>query len=114
MKRFNDFGVFEKFNKELKALDMQESGFIALHIFRSVIEFELSIKKKIVDDFVDQMMQVDSNKQLQTLDVNVAVNSLKNHLDYVVLLRKIAHYFDLKLNERMTTTESVVGDSARV
>ena len=62
VKRFNDYGVFEKFNKELKALDIQESGFIPLHIFRSVVEFELSIKKKIVDDFVEQMRQVDSNK----------------------------------------------------
>lgn len=32
----------------------------------------------------------------QTLDVNVISHSLKTHIDYIVLLRKLCLYFELK------------------
>ena len=40
-------------------------------------------------------------------------NSYKNHIDYVVLLRKIGLYFEIKINERLTTTESLAPESQR-
>ena len=62
----------------------------------------MNIKNKIVDDFVNGIrdtniensnaQSVTANvKEHQTLDVNLITNSLKtSHIDYVVMLRKLA------------------------
>jgi hypothetical protein len=56
-RRFDSFGVIEKFDKELTSLDDHERGFVALKLFESQLEGMLKIKKKIVDDFIDNMRQ---------------------------------------------------------
>lgn len=59
MRRFDSFGVIEKFDKELSQLDTHGTGFIPLPIFRSVLEHELKIKEKIVIDFIKNMRETD-------------------------------------------------------
>lgn len=65
--RIDQFGVVEKFNRELNAIDTHENGFVPLALFRSIIEHELKIKEKIVIDFIKNMTDYDG----KTLDVNV-------------------------------------------
>lgn len=91
-KRIDQFGVVEKFNRELHALDTHENGFVPLALFRSVIEHELKIKEKIVLDFIQNMNEHDG----KTLDVNVVSHQFKNHLDYIVLLRKLCLYYEIR------------------
>jgi hypothetical protein len=52
VRRFDSFGIVEKFNKELTSLDSHANGFVPLALFRSVLEHELKIKEKIVIDFI--------------------------------------------------------------
>jgi len=71
-----------------------------------VLEGELKVKTKIVDDFVNSLRDIDienqnelSNtkivKDVQSLDVNMVTNSLKtSHVDYIVLLRKLSQFMD--------------------
>jgi hypothetical protein len=54
-RRFDSFGIIEKFNKELQALDANNNGFTSLGLFRSLLEHELKIKEKIVEDFIQSM-----------------------------------------------------------
>lgn len=71
-----------------------------------MLEGELKVKTKIVDDFVNSLRDIDienqnelSNtkivKDVQSLDVNMVTNSLKtSHVDYIVLLRKLSQFMD--------------------
>lgn len=89
-KRFDSFGVIEKCAKELQSIDTHISGFVPVNLFRSILEHELKIKEKIVLDFIQSLRETDQAQQLQSLDVNLFSNSLRSHIDYVVLLRKLA------------------------
>ena len=71
-----------------------------LTIFRSLLEHELKIKEKIVVDFIKNLREVDAQQNLQTLDVNISTHQLKNQIDYIVLLRKLAAYFEAKHLEK--------------
>lgn len=95
-KRFDAFGVIEKFCKELQSIDTHLTGFVPVSLFRSILEHELKIKEKIVLDFILNLRETDHNQQLQSLDVNLFTHSLRSHIDYVVLLRKLAWYYELK------------------
>mmetsp|Transcript_33160 Transcript_33160/g.23911 ORF Transcript_33160/g.23911 Transcript_33160/m.23911 type:complete len:222 (-) Transcript_33160:1290-1955(-) len=87
-KRFDSFGIVEKFYNELTALDSHDSGYVPLGLFKSVLEHELKIKVKIVEDFVENFghLKTGGNKNL---DVNCETNKLSSHLDYTVLVRKL-------------------------
>ena len=73
-----------------------------MNVFRNVLEGELKVKAKIVDDFINGLRDVEiensntlSNtkvlKDIQSLDVNLITNSLKtSHIDYIILLRKLS------------------------
>lgn len=73
-----------------------------MNILKNVLEGELKIKQKIVDDFVNSLRDIDIENQnelsstkivkdVQSLDVNMITNSLKtSHVDYIVLLRKLS------------------------
>ena len=39
--------------RELTSLDSHGNGFLPIALFRSVLEHELKIKPKIVDDFIE-------------------------------------------------------------
>ena len=65
-------------------------------LFRSVLEHELKIKERIVMDFSEKLREVDGNQELQTLDVNVGTHGFKNHVDYVILLRRLAEYYEIR------------------
>jgi hypothetical protein len=54
-RRFDSFGIIEKFDKELTSLDDHERGFVSLKLFESQLGGMLKIKKKIVDDFISNM-----------------------------------------------------------
>ena len=75
------------------------------------MEHELKIKEKIVQDFLQNIRDTnDVNQQLQTLDVNIFSHSFKNHVDYVILLRKLGHYYEIRNSERMNTERQMVTD----
>ena len=101
--RFDSFSVIEKFNKELQSIDTHGSGFVPINMFRSILENELKIKEKIVIDFITNMRPTDGQQQLQTLDVNLFSHSLRSHIDYVVLVRRLAHYFEIRGTAQVTT-----------
>mmetsp|Transcript_8969 Transcript_8969/g.8323 ORF Transcript_8969/g.8323 Transcript_8969/m.8323 type:complete len:111 (+) Transcript_8969:499-831(+) len=44
----------------------------------------------------------------QTLDVNLTSHSFKNHIDYVVLLRKMVLYFETKAGDKSSTNENML------
>jgi len=107
-RRFDSFGIIEKFNKELSAIDSYDRGFVALGLFRSVLEHELKIKEKIVDDFIQSMRDGVAKEgcnpsHFLSLDANAASHAFKNHIDYVVLLRKLVMYFDTRTSEKSQT-----------
>jgi hypothetical protein len=95
-KRFESFGIVERFNKELISIDTHGQGFVPANLFKSVLEQELKIKEKIVNDFINNLRDSDQSQQVQSLDVNLFSHSLRNHIDYTLLLRKLAYYFDLR------------------
>ena len=76
-------------------MDNHDNGFVPIGLFKSVLEHELKIKEKIVEDFISNMKDGDMH-QYKSLDVNVISHSFKNHIDYVVLLRKLALYYEIK------------------
>lgn len=78
------------------ALDSYDQGLVPVALFRSVLEDELKLKPKIVDDFVESCTQVSGKK---SLDVNVQSNSFANHVDYMVLVRKLAQQLEYKTQE---------------
>jgi hypothetical protein len=87
--KFDNFGIIERFMKELTALDSHEQGFVPLALFRSVLEHELRIKMEIVDDFVAACKQ-----PAKSLDVNVLANSFQSSLDFIVLVRKLVRIIE--------------------
>jgi 5S rRNA maturation endonuclease (ribonuclease M5) len=105
-KKFDQLEIVCKFNEEIEALDSNDNGFIPVNILKNVLEGELKVKTKIVDDFVNSLRDIDienqnvqSNtkmvKDVQSLDVNMITNSLKtSHVDYIVLLRKLSQFMD--------------------
>lgn len=80
--------MVEKLFNELSALDSHNTGFVPLGLFRSVLEHELKIKVKIVEDFIENFghLKTESNKNL---DVNYETSKLTSHIDYPVLVRKL-------------------------
>jgi hypothetical protein len=105
-KKFDQIEIICKFNEEFENLDSMENGFIPATILKNVLEGELNLKQKIVDDFIFSLRDIDienqnekSNaklvKEVQSLDVNLITNSLKtSHLDFIVLLRKLSQFMD--------------------
>jgi len=104
--KFDQLEIICKFNEEIEALDSNDNGFIPVNILKNVLEGELKIKTKIVDDFINGLRDIDienqnelSNtkivKEVQSLDVNMITNSLKtSHVDYIILLRKLSQFMD--------------------
>ena len=105
-KKFDEFETICKYNEEFENLDSNDNGFIPVNVLKNVLEGELKVKTKIVDDFVNSLRDIDienqnelSNtkivKDVQSLDVNMVTNSLKtSHVDYIVLLRKLSQFMD--------------------
>ena len=58
-KKFDQPEIICKFNEELEALDSQDNGFIPVNVFRNVLEGELKVKTKIVEDFVNGLRDVE-------------------------------------------------------
>lgn len=93
-----------------------ENGFIPATILKNVLEGELNLKQKIVDDFIFSLRDIDlenqnekSNaklvKEIQSLDVNLITNSLKtSHLDFIVLLRKLSQFMEQNKQSTNITT----------
>ena len=105
-KKFDQLEIICKFNEEIESLDENDNGFIPVNILKNVLEGELKIKTKIVDDFVQSLRDIDIEtqnsgtnakivKEVQSLDVNMITNSLKtSHVDYIILLRKLSQFMD--------------------
>ena len=90
-KKFDNFGIIERFMRELVSLDSHQQGFVPLALFRSVLEHELRIKMEIVDDFVQSC-----KTPVRSLDVNVLANSFQSSLDYIVLIRKLVKIIEVQ------------------
>ena len=105
-KKFDQLEIVCKFNEEIESLDENDNGFIPVNILKNVLEGELKIKAKIVDDFVQSLRDIDIEtanagtnakivKEVQSLDVNMITNSLKtSHVDYIILIRKLSQFMD--------------------
>jgi hypothetical protein len=78
------FHIVVRMSQELNALDSHQAGFVPVGLFRSVLEHELKMKTKIVDDFIENLKQ-----PTKGLDVNAHANNVASQLDYIVLLRKL-------------------------
>ena len=52
-----------KFNEEIEALDSNDNGFIPVSILKNVLEGELKVKSKIVDDFINSLRDIDIENQ---------------------------------------------------
>lgn len=76
--------------RELLSLDSHCNGFLPVDLFRSVLEHELKIKPKIVDDFIEV-----SKQPAKSLDVNCTANNFQNQLDFIVLIRKIVKLVEI-------------------
>ena len=72
-KSFDSFDIVKQTLSELMSLDAHEQGFVPLALFRSVLEHELKIKVKIVDDFIETCKQ-----PAKSLDVNCTANSFQS------------------------------------
>ena len=71
-----------------------------------MLEGELNLRTKIVDDFINSLRDIDIEnqnpdshakmiKEVQSLDVNLITNSLKtSHIDYIILLRKLSQFME--------------------
>jgi hypothetical protein len=125
--KFDQLEIVCKFNEEIEALDSNDNGFIPVNILKNVLEGELKVKTKIVDDFVNSLRDIDienqneqSNtkivKDVQSLDVNMVTNSLKtSHVDYIVLLRKLSQFMDQNSghNNVASLTQTRIMDSIK-
>ena len=83
-KSYSTFEFVQQCMRELTSLDSHATGFLPIALFRSVLEHELKIKPKIVDDFIETGKQ-----PTKSLDVNCTANSFQSQLDFIVLVRKI-------------------------
>lgn len=102
--KFDQIEIVCRFNEEFENLDSMTNGFIPANVFKNLLEGELNLKSKIVDDFIHCLRDMDIQnqhknqhakmvKEYQTLDVNLVTNSLKSsHIDYIVLLRKLSQF----------------------
>ena len=71
--RIELFSVVVRMCQELTALDSHHAGFVPVGLFRSVLEHELKVKPKIVDDLIENCKQ--PNK---SLDVNAQANIVQS------------------------------------
>lgn len=106
--KFDQLDIICKISEHLEELDANDHGFVAVNLFRNCLENELNLKTKIVEDFINGLRDTNienSNtqsvtptvKEQHSLDVNIITNSLKtSHLDYIVLLRKLAQFVEHK------------------
>lgn len=67
-------------------------------------------------DFINCMRVTDASQSLQTLDVNLFTHSLRSHIDYALLLRKLCYYFEIRGNSHNqilhTEEEHPLGDGS--
>ena len=89
-KSFSTFEFVQQTMNELLSLDSHNTGFLPVALFRSVLEHELKIKPKIVDDFIETCKQPS-----KSLDVNCTANRFQSHLDFVTLIRKIVNLVEI-------------------
>ena len=88
--------------RELISLDSHCTGFLPVALFRSVLEHELKIKPKIVDDFIETCKQ-----PAKSLDVNCTANRFQSQLDFIVLMRKIVKLVELQLSTKQTLASQI-------
>ena len=110
--KFDELDIVIRINEALSELDANANGFIAVNLFKNCLEREMNIKTKIVEDFVNGVRDTlieNSNtqsttptvKEQHTLDVNLTTNCLRtSHIDFIVLLRKLAQYVEAKSRTR--------------
>ena len=82
---------------ELVSLDSHNTGLLPVALFRSVLEHELKLKPKIVEDFIETCKQ-----PAKSLDVNCTANRFQSQLDFIVLMRKIIKLVELQLASKHT------------
>ena len=82
--------------RELISLDSHSTGFLPVALFRSVLEHELKIKPKIVDDFIET-----SKQPSKSLDVNCTANTFQSQLDFIVLIRKICKLVETQIGSQV-------------
>jgi hypothetical protein len=58
-KKFDQLEIICKFNEEFENLDSSENGYIPCNILKNVLEGELNLKTKIVDDFINSIRDID-------------------------------------------------------
>lgn len=51
-KKFDQIEIVCRFNEGISELDNNDSGFIPVNVLKNVLEGEMKIKTKIVDDFI--------------------------------------------------------------
>lgn len=125
--KFDQVEIITKFNEELINLDSHDNGFIPVPVFKNVLEGELNVKTKIVEDFINGLRDTDvenSNaksstklvQEVQSLDVNLITNSLKtSHLDFIVFIRKLSEFMqqNARSNNVMTLTNQRIVEQQR-
>jgi len=58
-KKFDQIEIICRFNEEFENLDANENGFIPANILKNLLEGELNLKTKIVDDFINSIRDID-------------------------------------------------------
>ena len=88
--------IIEFMHKRLNSVDNYGNGFVDHNMFRSILEREVNLKEKIVNDFT-------LNLKPNQLDYNLISHTMKLKIDYLLLVRKLygylLHWDILKLGE---------------
>lgn len=85
-RRIDKEGVIEFIHKRLLTIDEYNNGFVG-NMFRSILETEVNLKEKIVDDFLD-------NLKPNPLDYSLSTHTMKLKTDYLLLVRKLYGYLE--------------------
>lgn len=97
--------IIEFIYKRLSSVDNYENGFVENNMFKSILECEVNLKEKIVDNFVD-------NLKPNKLDFNLSSHTMKLKTDYLLLIRKLygylLHWDILKLNNDQPSSEQIM------
>lgn len=82
LRRINQQKVIESIHRRLSSCDDEDNGFINKNHFKTILEQELKIKEKIVQDFISNICQ-------NSLDFNLNHHSMMLKIDFLLLIWKL-------------------------
>ena len=89
------FKIYNKFQLSVNKQWSPFNGFVENNMFRSILEWEVNLKEKIVIDFIQ-------NLKPNPLDYSLTTHTMKLKTDYLLLTRKLyeylLHFGILKMN----------------